>query len=519
MIFVNHVESNLKRGCDLALGQRTVLVGRNGLGKSTVLQSIELALRGMASDVEGRKDVKQPRALGRLFPEGVEPSIRVRLSNDTACTWKMVRKDGTCKEPTRNVPTEFEWPIQDLQALLSGEATSIAAWLEKRVSGGMTIESLLNSMPPEVRQEVTAIQKKLKTTDLIALSKAAKDEAKALKANATRAEKTVEQTTQGINSPMSDEAKATLQSRLSELEGTVRGGVTQSEYDRRRADLDSLVEAFVAARDALQQIQPVPDGVQAGLTRLQAMLQLSRLHEQHLGMERCLVCAVGGTNDLHGHRAQVEQGLSLLKDHFGTATKNAALQQAYDQSHNRLRTAAEAFKVLVVAPDHTAEMNEIRGKLAADVATRRMWDNVAATRKEAAQLQARAEHLSTAGKALAKAGKEMVSERKRQFEETVSSFLPPGEVFSLDVDTGRVGLKDGESFHSAVSGAEWTRILLALASVEERKCPSILAPEDRAWDDETLTRVMVALKNSPHQVILMSTVRPQDVDGWTIVEL
>jgi len=74
--------------------------------------------------------------------------------------------------------------------------------------------------------------------------------------------------------------------------------------------------------------------------------------------------------------------------------------------------------------------------------------------------------------------------------------------------------------HSALSGAEESRVLLALASAQEDGSkPCVLIPKDRGWDAATLYRVMEALADSPVQVIIMSTVEPKPVEGWTLVHV
>jgi hypothetical protein len=63
-------------------------------------------------------------------------------------------------------------------------------------------------------------------------------------------------------------------------------------------------------------------------------------------------------------------------------------------------------------------------------------------------------------------------------------------------------------------------MLLALASTQEDgSTPCVLIPKDRGWDRDTLEGVMKALSDSPVQVIIMSTVKPEPVEGWTMVDL
>ena len=81
----------------------------------------------------------------------------------------------------------------------------------------------------------------------------------------------------------------------------------------------------------------------------------------------------------------------------------------------------------------------------------------------------------------------------------------------------------GDVIHTSLSGAEMARVLLAVLSAERDESsstPSILEPDDRGWDPDTLASVMTALTDSPDQVILMSTVVPaRTPEGWRIIEV
>jgi hypothetical protein len=87
------------------------------------------------------------------------------------------------------------------------------------------------------------------------------------------------------------------------------------------------------------------------------------------------------------------------------------------------------------------------------------------------------------------------------------------------------GLMRQGTMHTSLSGAEWARVLPALATVCGPKDGKlgILIPEDRMWDPKTLFATMQAFRGIPQQVLLTSTVMPQNEadisipDGWTVV--
>ena len=148
------------------------------------------------------------------------------------------------------------------------------------------------------------------------------------------------------------------------------------------------------------------------------------------------------------------------------------------------------------------------------------WTNAFASKRELFELRAKADAYANAAKALETTGKEVIARCKVKFEQEVTAFLPAGEAFEADLDSARFGLRRDNQIHSALSGAEWTRVLLALAASRVKDSTlCVLAPEDRAWSGRQLTQVMLALATAPTQIILMSTVKPDPTPGWVILSL
>ena len=100
MKYFDRVRSTLKKGCDVQLGAKTVICGPNGSGKSTIVQSLEIAANGWASDMEGRPRVKLPSALGRLFPTN-DRTVMARLNDGTVYDWELMdgTKPGSLRKP------------------------------------------------------------------------------------------------------------------------------------------------------------------------------------------------------------------------------------------------------------------------------------------------------------------------------------------------------------------------------------------------------------------------------------
>jgi ABC-type cobalamin/Fe3+-siderophores transport system ATPase subunit len=67
---IRKVVGNVKKGCDVELGQKTLIVGPNGSGKSTIVNTVELALTARAGDIAGRVDIAREADVMSLAQNG-----------------------------------------------------------------------------------------------------------------------------------------------------------------------------------------------------------------------------------------------------------------------------------------------------------------------------------------------------------------------------------------------------------------------------------------------------------------
>ena len=249
---------------------------------------------------------------------------------------------------------------------------------------------------------------------------------------------------------------------------------------------------------------------------------LIQQHTLTFGQTECWVCGSEQKGAVENQAARLTKAMGTLAPQVAESTHRQALENEVTTRENDLQYRAEAFKKLKIAEvGDDGARRAIMQQLATDDAARRTWRNADAARREAEQLRSQADLLTLAGNALEKAGKQLLEGRKQTFEDTVSSFLPTGERIGVDLESARFGLMRNGEIHSALSGAEWSRVLLALAVAQEQNTttPCVLVPEDRGFDAATLTKIMEALSTAPVQIILMSTVTPDPVEGWTLVQL
>ena len=124
---------------------------------------------------------------------------------------------------------------------------------------------------------------------------------------------------------------------------------------------------------------------------------------------------------------------------------------------------------------------------------------------------------------------DLLKKAHTKFEKAVQEYLPPGDMFRMVLVENkkpvcRMGFKRGETLHTALSGAEWARLTLALGCATfkaDDKTLAIFTPEERAFDGDTLATVMNALSDAPGQVLLQSPTKPTNRyhAEWSVVDL
>jgi AAA15 family ATPase/GTPase len=142
------VTSNIKKGVDCRLGQKTLLVGENGAGKSSVVQAIQLAAAEFVGDGEGRDVIKTYAAISRFFPSRAKKlTSSVVLSNEEQeLYWELKRSGQSFSKGERKEPIKVVFPFSEIETALTGNADAVRAWLSKNVIEKVTLPSKAASM-------------------------------------------------------------------------------------------------------------------------------------------------------------------------------------------------------------------------------------------------------------------------------------------------------------------------------------------------------------------------------------
>jgi hypothetical protein len=169
------------------LSPKTLIVGPNEAGKSSIAQSAQVLSEGGASGLMLRRGlVKLPALLMGMAPANEPLKITATLSDGRTLNWEALPG----KRPTTNVvPSDVS--VEGVRAAFSGAASTARAFLASAMGGtAITLDALAKSVPPAYANELTqllaGLPSDLSFEDLLNLAtlagkhkKAASDDAKA----------------------------------------------------------------------------------------------------------------------------------------------------------------------------------------------------------------------------------------------------------------------------------------------------------------------------------------------------
>jgi len=543
---VASVESNLKGGVAHALAPRTLIVGPNGAGKDALLNTVALALTGIADDVLGRDAVKDP-AMVLTLGDASGVTARARLSTGTLCEYEAARgADGTAKKPvTRNTYPDA-YPLRAVRDALSGSADKARAFLLAQVSASITEADILYALPVEVidtyNRAVGGVVGATPVDRLLALTASAKKRA----ADADGQGRTLGESINRAAETLGAEPLA-----LDVHDATERAAQARSAYEAALTapDLRTLqgraveaVEAYKCASENARTLRAsvTAAGASARVADMTALAHAARWHHDK-GIGACALCSSpvpGGRETFAARLADIEAARAVWEERARSEVRAEEAEREAQRLRGEAERAIVAFEsaggagALATYADRDAlraryEEAQARAATLANAASG--WKNLRSFRTDHARCMEDARAFRALHDATRDAIATLLDRAASQFAARVQRYLPASDTFALRLRDGdrevcRVGfLRDGQ-LHAALSGAEWARCLLALAcAVAETAHPDhpiVLVPPERAFDPLTLAAVLDALADAPGQVILASPVFPARVpDGWTVITL
>ena len=555
-MYVKKVHSNVKKGVDMDLSKRTLIIGSNGAGKSSLINSLELALGGFASDILGKGIVRQPSELIHLSNDGKTLSSEVEVVNGSkevvTCSWSTTATARSVKRPTHRKPIKTNFPFVEVEEHLVGSSEKVRKWILGHVSHTTDRTTILSQLRKGVQANYTKVANALKSVnpDLseIDLVVEVGEQQGAFSREKKREIKMLDNSAQGWAAslgakPTSDELEEALKEEKdafkefsdfkAQHESAVR--ITSVKIDRVLQRAKGLAQRLQEKEAKKRKLDPlnIKDLSPSEQKLRSAGVHLKGLVDNVPNRHICPICY--NAVDLDLKRGEIEKTFKTLEDKHQIAFLYSQLQMqvaalrtsAMETMHEWKQLSSAQAKQEVV--DRLSSLEKVHTeKLEKRIDlqhTEKGW-------KELEELQGRlgerrleeknAKALATQCKS---ACKKLLTECVSAFSEKVSSFLPDGDTFELKTDSKgekcTFGLVRNKKHLTALSGAEWIRVVLAISCViSDENEFNVFIPRERAIDNKNLRMMMDALSEAPGQVILTSLVPLEEYPpGWMIIDL
>lgn len=562
-MYIKRIESNIKGGCATDLGEKTLIVGSNGAGKSTITNAVSLALAGFVPDVGG-KDLRKEAALMALAPGGEgQLTATATLSTDEMAIWSTVGTQRSAKEANVTTPSvSVGLPLEGLRSVLvdAGDAkrrdfftrAACRHLAEKDIHGQIHGALISKYLELEKRAKqiagsrpMSAVDLHLLTAETVKQAKAAVD--KDLKAATKLIESMTATAVTATDVETAEERAAELLAQLQAFDGDRQAAMQAAQHREKLAAAVQTIQRLVGEIQAIDARLGVigseqPQGAQDRQRTIAVLTALTTIAEAQAasGQPHCTLCAAPVDPQATAQRAQdvraaAEAHLATLRETAAIDTERSdLLARRHSHMENYTRWTTHYQQLQQTAPAVAADDAEATN--ARDTA-RLAWQEAAqkaqrlrAQRENYQAVQtARAQRIDAEGesdvlgrllKVCGEATETLLKGAIDGFGARVQKYLPKGDVFRLQLKPFKAGLERDGFIHTALSGAEWARVILAIGCVlAEDYDLAVLIPEERAYDPTTLAAMMRAMTKAPAQILLTSPIGPKGrtPKGWTII--
>ncbi len=559
--YVKHVYSNLKspmpegEAWQVELSQRTLFVGSNTSHKSSVIQSVELALAGSADDIFGRSAVSDAALLLTLAPKD-ELGITATLSNSKTASFNVKREGTKVKRPTHDGPGAGSLVHRSVAAALSGSPASARKAFLGWSGGNVDLNRVLQYLPDSMHskyKDIAQFKGRGKTAVETLIDVAAYAGQK--QREAAKEAKGAEILLNGINNELDarpdDDDMVRMRSAVAQakmiLDRSVRAGkqgMTLEEKNKKIDSIKSMLEFLESKRlNAVHERDQLQNSLPSKGENVDHAIAIVDVAVKH-GLDACPVCSSKvGLDHLKNcqsfYQQQADQWQRQSKgtmESIQNFENNIRTYEADIAIHREKLQETEAVKPnqkdpnVIPVVDATARLEAAMDAMTKMDHAVAQWDSFQRARGKVIRMKEDVETYKSMKKECESAIGMLLNDQTKTFSNKVQKYLPEDWKFNIELIDGdrevfRMGIMRGDKLHAALSGAEWTSVVTAIsmAVVEGlgEDQPAVLIPEDRAWDGKTLASVMRGFSNFDGQVVMASTTRPvgKTPKGWTIVEM
>ncbi len=547
-MFVKTVQGNVKKGCDVEIGPKTLIVGPNGSGKSTIVNTVELALTARAGDIAGRVDIAREADVMSLAQNGATELEAVATFDDgVVAAYRTSGSTAKAKKATGDKPADRchdeVLPIRTLREAVLGSPQTARKYLLSKVGGGVTREDIENLLPEPVRETWRMASAKYAQSIpagdvLVGVLESAGKHQRDATSEAKAQREAAKLVSGGRASPPSDTEVRAAKTARDTARAAYEEAAALSNIEKSLAEVRSDIETVEAAIEGLEQIFETNIAILNSLGDKPVVQPIFDhvlpVMKESCDAGECLCC--GGAAPSADVIATVEKHIETVK---GKSAAHEAHEATIEKTKAEFKKRAKVFEELTArelelvakkgaAPDLTASRaaydaaearhNELKS-------ARDAWNTV----QRAESVAIESERQAQAWKALKESCEDAVARTLDAallaFIRQVNDRLPTTDVFDLRLKDGdrevvQFGLVRDGKLHTALSGAEWARVMAAMASAcVPAGTYACIIPEERAFDPATLEAVLAALTDTEHQVIITSPVKPKKVPkGWTVIE-
>ncbi len=560
MKYVKAVQGTVKKGWTGTLGPKTLIVGPNMSGKSTITNTVELALTAEAYDIAGREHLQKEDLLLRHLGQDGKPLIaRATFDSGETALFEIKRsKTGASKKAEHVLPPGLDpsrlLPLRPLRDAVLGMPERARRFFVTETARSVSEEDIRKRLPKALYPKYEAAIGAVKASwtqptgrepvqtpidDLIAVAALSKkrerewaDKSALSRSTANVIAKDVPPSEEQLKAAEKDasDAQAALEEavRRQTLIDSAKLGATRAESLRSWRKMIEMIETNIQEYE--KRLVTLPEPPSAGI---KASAEAAIFHAE-TERQDCLVCGRRGVpiqtfleraaaarrrlddsaNDVRrDHTAQLEAwrfDLRVLTERCKAVQDQAVdappLPEAIsiEDARKALQQASERLRELSTAYRGWEAANASRGAALEQARTSQGWGELSAAASEVVSL--------------------LMRQGVDDFVARVQKHLPASDKFGLRLTETlcEYGLEHDGILHTALSGSENVRVLVALATACLRPdaFPGVIIPEDRAWDSQTLSLALEAFSTVEAQVILTSTVEPTSVpEGWTVIRL